>query len=395
MKFIPLLFFLLVLVTTSNSQNLVPNGDFEEIECLANNINSIDVISTWYACNGADAYWLHENCPLDPDIAESVLFINPNTQPSSGDDYISLEGMMSRNGYFVAERVGVELTDSLKEGVPYYFEMAGLYQRTVDGPNYPGGSCDQLPDRYMEIYLSSEKILVAREENNLGIVKGYSSNANLVLIDSTIHSEGFPIDVWYAFSDCFIAEEGEKHLGIMGSNFKFERQHNCIEEEGFGGLYLFGHSIDAVQLIEMPSEIDTLVDIFENGGWVDLSDYFSPTYLEIGIFIWEDGCTQVRRVIREAATYQAVLETPCFTIPINLDVSFGENCDPVTYSEDFPEKIDLTIVICEEEGAQSINLSEVIPLAMQSEATFLWDDGSEEAQRIFEMAGTSTINVFT
>ena len=70
-------------------QNLVSNGDFEDIECPGNAINSIDSTSTWYSITVADAYWLHEDCPVDE--SQSPLFLNFEQEPFSGEGFISLE----------------------------------------------------------------------------------------------------------------------------------------------------------------------------------------------------------------------------------------------------------------------------------------------------------------
>jgi gliding motility-associated-like protein len=367
---------------STKTQNLVPNGDFEIIDCPTNNINSITETATWYACSGADAYWLHEDCPLDPDIAESVFFINTATEPYSGVGYISLEGVMTRNGYIASEGVGIELTAPLQAGIPYFFQVAALYQPERIAGQHPGNACPPLPPRFMEVYVGSEKIQVRRESDILDVTTGISSNAELVLVDSTSLEENFQANQWYLFSSCFIASGGETDLGIMGSNFQVDANNGCIAEGEPGAVYLFGHSLDAVQLVEMPTSIAADRNICENGGWVDLEGVVSPVYFDYATFLWEDGCTLARRVIRRPGIYQVEMILPCITIPITLDISIDEFCSAVMYTEEMPESITKNIVICTDEGPANINLLDYTPETLRADISFAWADGYSGTARV-------------
>jgi gliding motility-associated-like protein len=376
---------LFTLAFTINAQNLVPNGDFEIIDCPTNNINSITETATWYACSGADAYWLHEDCPLDPAIAESVFFINPATEAYSGVGYISLEGVMTRNGYIASEGVGIELTEPLQAGVPYFFQMAALFQNERIAGQHPGNACQTLPPRFMEVYVGSEKIQVRRESDILDVTTGISSNANLVLVDSTSTvEENFYNNQWYLFSNCFIASGGETHIGVMGSNFQVPANNGCVAEGEPGAVYLFGYSLDAVQLAEMPTEIEADRNICDNGGWVDLQGVVSNIYFDYASFLWEDGCTLGRRVIRRPGVYQVDMILPCITIPITLNISIDEFCSAVMYTEEMPESIAENIVICTDEGPANINLLDYTPEVLRNDLSFDWADGYSGATRILD-----------
>ena len=138
-------------------QNLIRNHSFEEIECPDNPINSFESSPTWYAV-GADAYWMHVNCPVDRTATEFVLAIQPNLTPHLGLGYVSLEGVLTANGFHITEGVGIELIKPLRADRAYFFEMAALYYLPEASPDLEGTACNEILTPQLQVRLSNEPI---------------------------------------------------------------------------------------------------------------------------------------------------------------------------------------------------------------------------------------------
>jgi gliding motility-associated-like protein len=303
--------------------NLIRNFDFEEIQCPDNPINSVSETPNWYAIS-ADAYWMHRSCPVDPVATANVAAIKPNLQPYSGSGYISLEGVVFRNGYFLTEGVGIELTEKLKAGHPYYFDMATLHYNLAEGPDYPAGGCDPLPERFMEVRFSGERIVQTRTDTTIGIsppvITGISLNAELKLVDRKPEQPNFQNNTWNSYWNCFIADGTERHLAITGKNDQVTQTNKCLAGNEAGVIYFSGHAVDAVRLFEIPSAIDTTLSLCSDGIEIDLRDLFSGPYADKADYQWQDGFSGYSRRIVTPGPYSVDMVLPCVTVPINLMV---------------------------------------------------------------------------
>lgn len=375
-------------------QNLIPNGDFEEIVCPTNDYNSIDTTDTWYSITSADAYWIHEaDCPVDEAIANAAWYLNPQIEPYSGDGFISLEGVTTASGFHIEEGVGIQLLKPLEAGKAYYFEMAALNQGAILGDGHPGVNCGDINTRLIEVHFAEEPLKFERTVNNFGVITGIHNN-------STFHIQhpmgsGGPefIDRWLPHWECFVATGNQTHIGVTGNVRQITSP--CAEEEKQGVLWHFGHSIDALQLYELPAEIDTIAFICEDGGWVDIHDFVSDPYFDKATYIWDDGCMETRRALQNEGIRTIEMILPCVSIPITLDIRIGNGCEEVTYSDTFPKELVMDIAICTDEPLQPTSLRAALPENMKMNASFRWPDGGTNPTRTLEQAGTYQVEVST
>ncbi len=379
----PILLLLLLLgYVDLKGQNLIPNPGFEQVDCPENYLNSFETSDSWYAIN-SDAYWLHSDCPIDDEILDAVSVFDVTFAPFKGDGFIILEAAFTTNGFVVSEGVGVELLEPLKAGVGYFFEMAAFHIPVSNTADQPPQTCNPPPDRFMEVHFGEEPISIQLERNVLAIPLEITSNADLVLVDQSALEETFEEREWYVFSDCFFAKGGERHMAISGNNFRFGDSHNCFQDSSGGTIFVFGHSLDDINLYEIPTRIDTSTTICEEGGWVDLRWYVNSFLRDRATFTWEDGCTDVRRVLRSPGTYDVTMELPCMSIPISLEVSVGDDCQPVTFSPEMPKEIVQPVFLCNDLPATPINLRPFLgDSTLMADADFVWPDGNTDSVRI-------------
>ena len=320
-----MLFLLSCLLISGNStllaQNLIPDPSFEEIPCPDNEINSIEVTRDWYAIS-SDAYLIHINCPLDPAVIVSISALNHGTLPYRGLGYISLEAILSANGYFITEGIATELTKTLEPDKYYYFEMATMNYDISKGPDHPDMDCN-FPGRYVEVHFSDVPIFKELETQQIGtqiFVTGININSIAKLIDRSSDEIGYKNYTWEPFWDCFAGEGDEKYIAITGNNYQLDSNADCIESNNPGILLSAGHGIDAVQLIELPLSIDTIINMCPDGIEIVLEDILEGPYADKGEYIWEDGQRGSVRKITEEGVYKIDFNLPCTTIPITLTV---------------------------------------------------------------------------
>ncbi|MEZ4994319.1 MAG: gliding motility-associated C-terminal domain-containing protein [Saprospiraceae bacterium] len=318
---------LLVLAGSLSAQgNLIRNFDFEEIECPDNPINSVSETTTWYA-TGADVYWMHRSCPVDPVASANIVAIKPNLPPYSGSGYVSLEGILFKNGFYLTEGIGIELTETLKAGHAYYFDMATMHYDLEESIDFPAGGCDPLPERLMEVRFSNERIVQTKKDTMIGIsaivLSGISINAKLKLVDKSPEQPNFRNNRWNAYWNCFIADGTERHLAITGKNGPVGVENKCLTENEAGFVYQGGHAVDAVRLYEIPSAVDSMLSLCSEDLDIDLRDLFSGPYTDKADYHWEDGLTGYSRRISTPGIYSVEMVLPCISVPITLRVEDG------------------------------------------------------------------------
>lgn len=240
-----ILILVLLSINIVVSQNLVPNGSFEE----------------------------YNECPDESDIGTSFLddwFVTPNSSPSSPN-------------YF---------NSCAPEGSPFDIpdNWAG-YQESYDGEGYAGVYCygwDSEQREYIEVQLESPLIEHQEYEfsmyvsvaeifklgiNNFGalftvdIVEGNGST--FINADPQIKVE-LPVsnnENWTQISGTFIAVGGEEYLTI-GNFFSDEETETVVVNwTGFSGLSYF--FIDSVSLIPSAlaisdNQLENLINIYPN-----------------------------------------------------------------------------------------------------------------------------------
>jgi gliding motility-associated-like protein len=304
-------------------QNLIANGGFEEIECPENPINSITVTPNWYV-TGADAYWMHWDCPLDPLVVQSVAAIDLGLLPNSGNGYISFESSILQNGFFISEGIGTTLAEPL-EGERYYLlEYAYLYYPRTPSPDHPGIDCGPLPEQAISVYTAYEEIdgtyTYAYPDFGFPYLAEVSINGALQLLNEGSAREDFIFREWFDYWDCFQAAGGETDLAIVGNNLEIQATSACFEAENSTNIYFEGFAIDDVRLFLLPERLDTLILLCDQLATVDLDDLIPTPLIGKATLLWEDGTTSSIRSFSNPGFYEAALQLPCTTIPISIEV---------------------------------------------------------------------------
>ncbi|MCB0707613.1 MAG: gliding motility-associated C-terminal domain-containing protein [Saprospiraceae bacterium] len=318
------IFFILlsIIASVTSGQNLISNGGFEDVECPNNPINSFTVTPDWYV-TGADAYWMHFDCPVDPAVSQSIVALDPTLEPANGLGYISFEGVLSKTGVFYTEGIGTELPYILHADRFYYLEMAFLNFPMAVPQGTPEPDCDPLPGRFLEIYFSDEKIVSEAETaaNTSGIfLTDVSMTGELRLLNMQSEEPGFQTGKWHDYWNCFAGQGFEKHLAISGNIYKIPGSNSCFEAGLAGNLYYFGHAVDDIKLYELPLQIDTTMAWCGNNLKLDLSDLIARPYFDKAEYVWDDGFVGTERVFTSPGIYTLEMNFPCTAIPITIRV---------------------------------------------------------------------------
>ena len=316
------LFTLLVNPLDYHAQDLISDGDFELFECPDNQINSVTETITWYA-TGADVYWLHPACPFDREVSVAVRGLNKPIRSYSGFGHIYLEAGLSYNGFLISEGFGIELDQVLEKDHFYYFEMASLNCSEVDGQGFPDNNCAPLPPRFVSLYLSDEKIQTSIEQIQLvegALIQSVTLNGSIRTVDTKPQEPDFEDNEWNFFWDCFEGSGNDRHMAVVGSNGALMDTLDCIDSSRVGFAYSFGYAIDAIRLVAIPSEIDTVVQICPEGQNFDLQDFIDGPFFDKATIQWDDGFEGTQRMITEEGLYNIMMHLPCVSVPIDLDV---------------------------------------------------------------------------
>ncbi len=307
----------------SYSQNLINNHSFEDFECLESPINAFVENKGWYV-TGADAYWMHTACPPDPNLAPYIVAMDTDLVPYAGNGYISFEGTLRANGFYTTEGIAQELNQTLKADHYYFFEMGFYNFDTSHFALMPWRDCDPFPKHYMEIRFANRRI-----------EGGYSSDLTyspplltelfyegeiLLSTKAIVDDPLFRNERWRTYWDCFQAKGGEQHISIMGNNYQTQMENRCLNATDNAFRYAFGHALDEVQLIEIPNEIDTLIELCQEEVTVDLVQFIDLPIRKRANFFWNDQAGTSVRNISATGTYFGTMELPCVDVPIRIRV---------------------------------------------------------------------------
>ncbi|MDF1697903.1 MAG: gliding motility-associated C-terminal domain-containing protein [Saprospiraceae bacterium] len=309
-------------------QNLIRNGSFEEVVCPDNTIASFYESEHWNA-TGADAYWMHYSCEIDPSDTQSIIAINSNIVPYVGSGYISLEGVIFKNGMVISEGVSQQLLKPLNEGSFYYFEVGSLKYDVENPFEIIPEECSLFPDRGLELRLDHQHIMFDLDSETVNfepIVHGFETTSKLIVDD--IHIDDTPSSAynWVNYWTCFEAEEAFDHLAITGPNKLMTELNNCMEEGLEGIQHLSGYAIDYIQLHEIPEKLDTVLFLCNGGVDFQLESLLTGPFVDKAIIGWEDGVSGANRSFSEAGEFLLTLELDCTQVQISVNV-IDENCD--------------------------------------------------------------------
>ncbi|MEM7367069.1 MAG: gliding motility-associated C-terminal domain-containing protein [Bacteroidota bacterium] len=319
---------LLLLPLFLQGQNLIPNGSFETITgCPSSPDKGVLHTRPWYITNETPDVF-YKTCP---NHFSDHPFWHQKYQPFEGNAFLGLGGILAFNGMIASEGVGVKLLEPLEAGRAYFFQMQ-IRNKGLDHFDLTQlRNCDTSPRKQIGIYFSedSAQVIVRRELVNGAYltVEAYSPN-RLVMADSSRDIFLGQVRDWHTYSNCFIAEGGEQHMGLVGTLGQHNALLPCVNLDSVGAFHWFYHDIDAVQLLEIPEEltIDTLTCL--NRGWqASVKDLVPFPIFEEANIRWEDGKTDERRIFWEAGTYTVYLELPCVTVPFHIRIRKQEDCN--------------------------------------------------------------------
>lgn len=321
----------MLLFSTANvgiGQNLIVNGSFEDMDCPDNTIASFYESEFWNA-TGADAYWMHSKCEVDPFDIQSIFAINTSIIPYDGSGYISLEALIFNNGYCLSEGVSQQLVRPLKEGSFYYLELGTLKYGLENPFTVVPDECHSFPNRGIELRLDHQHIRFEYDSKSVDAQPMIcSSTTSSQVIFDDIHIEDFLSSAtsWNFYWNCFKAEEDFEYFSITGPNKFFDELNSCMEEGKPGIQHLSGYAVDNVKLYEIPFALDTTLALCTGSANFSISDLIDAPFVDKAILSWEDGAVGGERVFNSPGEYILEMEFPCHTVKVQVEV-IDENCD--------------------------------------------------------------------
>jgi gliding motility-associated-like protein len=305
----------------TQGQNLVPNGGFENYRNCPHTANLLAEATPWYNPNRATPDFYH-NCfptgqvPLPPHSGEGVA-----------DLYFD-------QGW--EEYLGVQLTEVLKAGECYYFEM---YVATETPAKYLAET--------LGVHFSAQPLSSTTTEL-FNVVPQILDNRTRASVEAL---------KWYKLSGTFKARGGEHYITIGD----FGRYPPFL-----GYYYVF---IDDVALI--PTHLNLGRDTTLCGRQsTRLLDATVPGAID---YNWSDGSIKPELLVTKPGTYTVSVTTSCTILRDTITID---------YALDFDLGPDTTL--CQGEALR-------LSVPANAAATYRWQDGSE--QNIFTVRQTGLYSI--
>lgn len=312
--------------TMLTGQNLIPDGDFEQLltgSCLSPT-QAFEQSTTWYTLDATPDLF-QGNCLLDE---AGSYFWDADITAYSGQNFIGLASRWNSNATYVSEGIATRLAEPLQAGVTYYLQFALLNRGGYQGFDEDIASCNLRPNKHLDIYLASDSI---RIENNFSNGTSSTSARLVARMNSEIIASRVPSDTWVLVSTCFEAEGGEEYLGITMPLGTFGDLPPCVSMSTSGVFRSFYYNLDAIQLTDTPDALQASARFCAGESLeLDLTTMFEQPILADAAFFWEDGSGVPRRSITRGGTYLATAEIACGQIPIVLEIT-EEGCFPEVY----------------------------------------------------------------
>ena len=291
--FIVILFF----VNSVNSQNLIPNPDFEYFTSCPDDISQIDTVAPWFSPNYATPDY-YNSC-----TNTSQIDVPTNTfgyqYPHSGSGYAGIVAFVdNQNNY--REFIGVQLSSALQSNNCYQLQF---YLNLANKSKYNTTDISAYFTDTAIIYPNVNQLPVSPQLNNSGGI----------LADSL---------GWTAYSWNYIATGGENYL-IIG-NFKDDLSIDTMVANP-GGIAPFVYFyIDDVSLTPCTSLNENISGIFElfpnpTGDLLEINTGISranrklKVYNILGVQVYEtdfaDASVRINVQFLSAGLYYAVIES--------------------------------------------------------------------------------------
>lgn len=303
------------------SQNLIPDGGFEELiegDCLSPS-QGFNKSRYWYLLDAT------------PDLFEGgcdfneldFVYWEEATRPFEGRNYAGLWSRWNSNGTFFTEGIATSLREPLEAGKTYFFEMAIRNQGTFQGLDESVSGCALNPEKHIDLYLSEDSIRVINDFAN-GVA---STPATLVATMASIDIQSGGTEDWVKISTCFQAQGGERFFAIILPLGTFGPLPPCAATMASSGVFRsFYYNVDATFLTGLPPGQEREITACDNKSFdVNLLDLFEFPLFENATFVWEDSVEGSSRSLSEPKRYVINAQVGCGSIPLTLNV-LPENC---------------------------------------------------------------------
>lgn len=325
-------YFLFLFSFQINAQNIIVDHSFENIACPDNTIGSFYQDENWKA-TGADVYLMRYNCELDPVDIQAIVAINPEIIPFERSAYISLEGIIFKNGYCLSEGVSQKLETPVTKDSYYYIELATLKYGLENPFEEIPENCFSFPDRGLELRLDNKHIEFEAESKTVDfqpLICSRESTSQLIFND--IHQEDFDTSdkFWNVYWNCFKADSDFEYFSITGPNKFFNDLNECMAEALPGIQHVTGYAIDNILLYEIPKSLDTTITLCVGSTSFSVLDVLDAPFMDKATFEWDDGKTGGERTFSKPGKYVLNMELPCVNVEILVDVIDG-NCNVLVH----------------------------------------------------------------
>lgn len=310
-----ILIFNLYISINLRSQNLIPDGSFESLvndQCSGPD-QSFNRNEFWYALDATPDLFTR-NCSFDE---KDFFFWDSSVESFDGNNFVGLWSRWNSNETYFTEGIATSLTQPLEKDKTYLLEMYVLNQGGFQGLEDDISGCSLKPTKHIDIYLSTDSIVVTNNFSN-------GTASTTVPIVATFESpevSGGKSEIWRKVTTCFTAQGGETFLGMILPLGTFGELPPCAAMSTSGVFRSFYYYIDALSIIEIPEVVEESIEACAETPYeVDLLEIYDLSFLSSAIFEWEDGSDQSNRTLSRSGRYNINAILGCGMLPLILDV---------------------------------------------------------------------------
>ena len=339
---------LLLCVSTSLSQNLVPNPSFETYTDCPTSLNGNDPLpaTPWVQGNAASADYFNTCASPGNAGVPQNLFGYQFPMPVTGQAYAGLFAHSYQSNY--REYIQAPLNTALSAGAAYLVSFYISLADTRCAIKPFGALFTIVPPTYDSTYVLDD--YSPQVEVNGEYLNDYSN--------------------WTLISRCFIAEGGEQYITI--GNFRDDDESpidpNC---EGSFTTHSY-YYIDSVSVVEMPLSEDYFV--------LDPVVACPPYTIFPGNaenYLWSDGTTNPTLTVTESGTYNVTLSDECAFQYGEAEVTILPDNPPVALPSD--------TALC---------IGETLEISLDPDmGDYVWQDASTSSDYIISSDGEYSVTL--
>lgn len=301
---------LLTRLTNLQAQNVVPNGDFEEITGCPSALSDLYLAAPWFNATFATADLFHSCAPEgDVDVPENFI---GSQMPQSGEGYA---------GVFVAQTGGppyrefmeTPLSEPLIANHPYLLEW---YVSVADL-----SSCMPLK---ICAYICTDSIAEYTSTNyfyGLSYIEHFFCNN-----DDMVFNE---LNTWVKLSACFIATGKEKYL-VIGNNYSNTFAGCTTENPSYQTSYFYVDNISIAPMEYQRVYFDTTV-CKGSDVTIDAAQLISEPDNTTPEFVWNNGSIGSKKTLTEDGNYYVLVKNGCVTDTVFIQINYITDCPEIFY----------------------------------------------------------------